>query len=339
MAIINTGTATLTNNSKTVTFAGADFYTKGEGNAGTIIKFGNEPTMHTIGVNASDNITITLQEEYLGVTQSGVSFEMYIDTLANGIVKKYPTMTNASYVDNYNNQLLLDLINGTNNKTIITPRFWNGEPVEGAEFGHLTIKDPREIEQIIVYSQATIVGSLVIDYAIDDTWQTLNITLSAGEKKKASAADLSVLLNVNQELKFKASTATAPAGNDIVIDIHWKNSATMIIYYDWMGAWNGELVVGGRIREGFVFPTARKVFGFNYTLRGPAIGQDIILELELDGVATGATATITAGSTSGYLTLAATDFETTEACSIILNQVGTVPGNDLFITVHSYEIE
>jgi len=339
MAIINTGTATLANNSKTVTFANADFYTKGEGNAGTVIKFGNEPTMHMIGVDAADNVTLTLQEAYLGVTQSGVSFEMYVDTLANGIIKKYPTMTNAAYTDNYNNQLLLDLINGTNNKTSIVSRFWNGEPVLNAEFGHLETKDPREIEQIIVYSQATIAGSLIVDYAIDDVWQNLNITLSAGEKKKASAADLSVLLSVGQEIKFRCTTVTGPAGNNIAIDVHWKNTSTMIMYYDWHGIWLGELVVGGRMREGFTFPTARKVFGLTYTLKAPAIGQDIIIKLELDNVATGATATITAGSKSGYLALAATDFTAAEACSLIINQVGIVPGNDLFITIHSYEID
>ncbi|MCF6147263.1 MAG: hypothetical protein E3K37_01245 [Candidatus Kuenenia sp.] len=339
MAIINTGTATLMNNSKTVVFSGADYFTKGEGKAGTVIKFGNEPTMHMIGVNASDNITITLQEEYLGVTQSGVSFEMYVDTLANGIVKKYPTMTNAAYVDNYNNQLLLNLINGTNNKTIITSRFWNGEPVQDVEFGHLKVKDPREIEQIIAYSQAPIVGGLVIDYAIDGTWQNLNLTFDSGGTKKSSASDLSVLLSVGEELKFRCPTVSAPAGNNITVDVHWKNIGVMIMYYDWVRGWFGDLVVGGRLGEGLTFPTTRKVFGISYTLRAPAIGQDIILELELDGVATGATATISAGSTSGYLVLSATDFTSSEACSIKINQVGTVPGNDLFITVHSYEID
>src|SRR3990167_8573655 len=137
--IINAGTATFTNGSTTVSFTGADFFSKGA-ISGHKIKRKGEPNMYTLAQTPTANTSLVIQEPYAGVT--GVdSFQIFTDIDGQyGIVFPSSDQRDNYDVQRYNLQKIIDELafaGAPSTKQRITQRFYLGDPVQTAKFGYL----------------------------------------------------------------------------------------------------------------------------------------------------------------------------------------------------------
>lgn len=334
--LINAGTVSVSNGSKTWNFTGSDLFDQGV-QTGDLIQIIGQDAFYHIEVDPTNNLSAISLETYGGVTVTDVSYQILTGFLALNLTRIDPDQKDTYYAFNRNFEILTDEIaalGGTAVKTVVTPRWWPGDLVIDAEFGYLKYYNDAEIERIALSARAPAIEAVVLDMAIDGTWQGIDLTLAAGAAYIQSA-DLATIIASGEAITFRCTSGIA---SDIVVDIYWQNGSPSEVRYDFVRYWFGDLVVSGRIGKGYQPPVKSKVFGLAYNIQAPAVGQDIILELYLNNAATGTTATIPAGSQSGFLSVSQTQFETTEVCDVNINQVGVVPGSNLEITLYSYRV-
>jgi len=342
--IINAGTATFTNGSTTITFTGADFFSKGA-TSGDKIKRNGEPNMYTIAQVPTDNVTLIIQEAYAGVTGDD-SFQIFTDIDGQyGIIFPSSDMRDLYDTLKYDFQKIIDELafaGAPSTKQRITQRFYLGEPVQGSKFGYLKWSCPAQIDYIAFGTDGGAPdNSLTVDFEVNGTNQAVNLQLTAGSKYIRSSA-LTKTVASGDYTECEWITVNLPAGSNYFVDITWHPISPQEIRYDFNRVWLGDLVVGGIIGTGWYPPVKSKFFGLSYNFVDMPEGSSVILELYKDGVAIGTPVTITIsdGSKSGYVAFTQTDFLTTNVLTLRINQVGAiVPGNTLEATLHSYRIE
>lgn len=334
--LINAGTVSITSGTKILNFTGSDLFDRGAKAGDRFQLIGVEAFYH-LEVDPTNNNSATIIETYGGQTVTDVAYQISNAYLDYGLHRVDPNEKDTFYSFNRNFEIIADelaSVGATAEKTVIVPRLWVGEVVVNAEFGYLSFSNDSLIQKLAISTSSPVLETVVLDMAINGSWQSLDIELVAGSQSAMSETlDLDIL--ASDEITFRC---TAGSAVNIFVDVYWYATTTPAIRHDFYGMWIGDLVVSGRIRKGFLFPVSSKVIGLSYTIQAPAIGQDIILELYKDNVTTGVLATIAAGSETGYLSLTQTEFDTDETCDININQIGTVPGKNLEITLHSYKV-
>ena len=342
--IINAGTATFTNGSTTVSFTGADFFSKGAV-SGHKIKRNGEPNKYTIAQTPTSNTTLIIQEPYAGVTGSD-SFQIYTDIDGQyGIVFPSSDMRDLYDTLRYDFQKIIDELafaGAPATKQRITQRFYLGDPVQAAKFGYLKWSCAAQIDYFAFGTDGDAPDNAVTaDLEINGVNQNINLVLSAGSKyNRSSAQTITVASGDYTECEW--ITVNLPAGSNYFVDITWHPISPQEIRYDFNRVWIGSLIDGGIIGTGWYPPVKSKFFGLSYNFVDKPEGSSVILELYKDGAAIGTPVTITIsdGSKSGYVAFTQTDFLTTNVLTLRINQVGaTVPGNTLEATLHSYRIE
>lgn len=340
--IINTGTATFTNGSTTITFTGADFYSKGAA-AGDKIKRNGEPGLYTIAQTPTDNTTLIVQEAYAGVTGSD-SFQIFTDIDGQyGIV--FPSSDQRDLYDilRYDFQKIIDELafaGAPSTKQRITQRFYLGEPAQGGKFGYLKWSCPAQIDYIAFGTDGGAPDNIITtDLEINGTNQNLNLQLTAGSKYIRSSA-LTTTIASGDYTEVEWITVNAPAGSNYFFDITWHPISPQEIRYDFNRLSVGDLIVGQIIGTGWYPPVKSKFFGLSWNFVDAPEGASVILELYKDGAAIGTPVTMTISAKSGYVSFTQTDFLITNTLSLRVNQVGSiVPGGTLETTLHSYRIE
>src|SRR5574337_983875 len=89
MATLTAGTCTVTNNSRIVTFTGAELASKGV-DVGNYFFLKDESNPYRVAIKPTDDITLTLLEEYAGPTQTGMSYQIYQDIGLLNLIRIYP---------------------------------------------------------------------------------------------------------------------------------------------------------------------------------------------------------------------------------------------------------
>ena len=342
--IINTGTATFTNGSSTVTFTGADFFTKGT-TSGHKIKRNGEPNMYTIAQNPTTNTSLVLQELYAGITGSD-SFQIFTDIDGQyGVV--FPSSDQRDLYDvlRYDFQKIIDELafaGAPSTKQRITQRFYLGDPNTTIKFGYLKWSCSAQIDYIAFGTDGDAPdNALTADFEINGTNQNVNLVLPAGTKYQRSSA-LTKTVASGDYTECEWITVNAPCGSNYFFDITWHPISPQEIRYDFNRTWIGDLYVGGIIGTGWLPPVKSKFFGLSYNFRDMPEGSPVILELYKDGVALGTPVTITLADSvkSGYVSFTQIEFLIANILTLRINQKGLiVPGNTLETTLHSYRIE
>ena len=342
--IINTGTATFTNGSTTVSFTGADFFSKGV-ISGHKIKRNGEPNMYTIAQTPTDNTSLILQGNYDGITGAD-SFQIFTDIDGQyGIVFPSSDQRDNYDIQRYNLQKIIDELafaGAPATKQRITQRFYFGVPDTTIKFGYLKWSCAAQIDYFAFGTDGDAPdNALTADLEVNGVNQNINLVLSAGSKYiRSSAQTITVASGDYTECEW--ITVNLPAGSNYFVDITWHPISPQEIRYDFNRVWLGSLVEEGIIGTGWYPPVKSKFFGLSYNFVDKPEGSSVILELYKDGAAIGTPVTITIsdGSKSGYVAFTQTDFLTTNVLTLRINQVGaTVPGNTLETTLHSYRIE
>ena len=342
--IINTGTATFTNGSTTVSFTGADFFSKGA-TSGHKIKRNGEPNMYTIAQLPTDNTSLIIQEPYAGVTGAD-SFQIYTDIDGQyGIVFPSADMRDLYDTLRYDFQKIIDELafaGAPSTKQRIVQRFYFGEPVADTKFGYLKWSCAAQIDYIGLGTDGGAPdNALTLDFEINGTNQNVNVVLSAGSKYNISSA-LTKTVASGDYTECEWITVNLPAGSNYFVDITWHPISPQEIRYDFARFSYGDLYNGQVIGTGWTAPVKSKFFGLSYNFIDKPEGSNVILELYKNGAAisTPVTITIPDGSKNGYLAFAQTNFLVTDVLTLAVNQKGSIiPGNSLEITLHSYRIE
>lgn len=341
MAII-TGTGTFTNGNTSVSsITGLSLAIQGNVTADAWIKRDGEPTVYHVAVPPSSETSITMLEEYQGTTGTD-TFQIFTDFLTYEIVLLKTGMKDSYHAINENIRKLINKLIAAgapeDEKRIIT-RVWIGQPVQNKEFGYVKLPSDCEIDTIGMTCYQAPDNDVVLDYSVNDTYQSMNLTQTSGSNSVESA-DLSYLASATNYLKFKFTSVGSFPGADYHIDIKLHNNTAMQIRYDFQRVWIGELQAGKEFGIGFNFPVKSKVFGISYNLDIPHEGDDLILKLYKDNVDTGSSVTITDGTSSGYSALAQVEYTTSEECTIYISQVGSsFAGQNLHVVLHSYRVE
>lgn len=342
--IINTGTATFTNGSSTVSFVGADFFSKGA-TSGHKIKRNGEPNIYTIAQTPTNNTSLILQELYAGVTGTD-SFQIYTDIDGQfGIVFPSSDMRDLYDTLRYDFQKIIDelsFVGAPATKQRITQRFYLGEPSQGIKFGYLKWSCAAQIDYIAFGTDGDSPdNALTCDLEINGVNQNINLVLPALTKYIKSAIQTKTVAS-GDYTECEWITVSAPAGSNYFFDITWHPISPQEIRYDFNRVWIGDLYNGGIIGTGWSPPVKSKFFGISYNFIDMPEGSTVILELYKDGIALGipVTITLTDSIKNGYVTFTQTDFLTTNILTLRINQKGLViSGNTLEITLHSYRIE
>ena len=342
--IINTGTATFTNGSTTVTFTGADFFSQGAV-SGNKIKRNGEPNMYTIAQTPTANTSLIIQEPYAGITGAD-SFQIYTDIDGQyGIVFPSSDMRDLYDTLRYDFQKIIDELafaGAPSTKQRITQRIYIGEPIQEIKFGYLKWSCAAQIDYIAFGTDGDAPdNALTCDFEINGTNQNINLVLPAGTKYvRASIQTKTVASGDYTECEW--ITVNLPAGSNYFFDITWHPISPQEIRYDFNRVWMGDLYDGGIIGTGWLPPVKSKFFGLSYNFVDMPEGSTVILELYKDGVAIATPVTITLSDSvkSGYVAFTQTDFLVTNVLTLSINQKGlTIPGNTLETTLHSYRIE
>lgn len=342
--IINTGTATFTNGSTTVSFTGADFFSKGA-TSGHKIKRNGEPNKYTIAQTPTNNTSLIIQEPYAGITGLD-SFQIYTDIDGQyGIVFPSADMRDLYDTLRYDLQKIIDELafaGAPSTKQRITQRFYLGEPNTTIKYGYLKWSCAAQIDYIAFGTDGDAPdNALTCDLEINGVNQNINLVLPALTKYiKSSIQTKTVASGDYTECEW--ITVNAPAGSNYFFDITWHPISPQEIRYDFNRIWIGSLYDGGIIGTGWYPPVKSKFFGLSYNFVDMPEGSTVILELYKDGAAISTPVTIVLVDSvkSGYVAFTQTDFLITNILTLRINQKGlVVPGGTLETTLHSYRIE
>lgn len=341
MAVINDGTISLTNNSATITGVDTLFLSRAVKSGWLLYPQGFPDPFHVL-VDATAETSLTVLETYNGPNQSGLSYELVKDFLDYEVPLLSPDMSESAYKTNYGHQKIIDALNSlgaaASHKQIINKN-WIGVPVPSAFWGYQKFTGAVEISKLILSTNDDPTSyNLILDIEINGVLQGLNLTVLAGQKSIESSA-LTYIVQAGQVVRFKWITVNEPAGSNWNVDIHYKNSSSLRIYYDFQKMYVGTLYAGLVLGEAYKPASKGKKFGVTYELDDAPAGSGIILELLKDGASMGTpvTTTIPEGSLTGYLEFSQTEILTTNTCSLRVNQPGNViPGSNLRTTLHSF---
>ena len=342
--IINIGTATFTNGSTSVTFTGADFFSKGA-TSGHKIKRNGEPNMYTIAQTPTDNTSLIIQEPYAGVTGAD-SFQIFTDIDGQyGIIFPQSDMRDLYDTLRYDFQKIIDELafaGAPSTKQRMTQRIWLGQPVQGQKFGYLKWSCAAQIDYFAFGTAGNPPSNaLTLDFEVSGVNQNVNLVLSAGSSYNISSALTKTVVS-GDYTECEWVTVNAPAGSNYFVDITWHPISPQEVRYDFHRMVIGKLVGGDIIGAGWKPPVKSKFFGLSYNFKGnPPEGQNAILELYKDNAALGTPVTITLDQgVNGYKSFTQTDYLVTNILTFRQNQIGTIfPGSDLEVTAHSYRIE
>lgn len=343
MALITTGTVSVTQGSSTVTGVDTLFITDAVA-VGDFFQLSLDPLLYVIA-SIETETSLTLQINYAGATASDSTYQILTDFYSYNIIKLFPEMKDSFYVLNKNFQIIANQLAIAGASAInyqITQKFYIGEPVQNKEFGQLTFDADSYIHKITLSTDlAAPVTDLVLDIAINDVYQSLDLTLPAFSQTVAST-ELSYALSNNDIIKFKWKTVGNIPGNDYFVDITWYGITALGTKYDFTRYYFGELQINAIIGNGYYPPTKSGFYALSYELSVAAQGSAITLELLKNGVSLGTPiiVTIPENSSFGKLTHSTITFETTDSYSWKVTQLGSVlPGENLSLIAHSYKIE
>lgn len=343
---IITGTVTVTQNSKIVTGVGTTFLTEGV-SASHRFKLNGDPTFYDIAVAASSETSLTLLQSFAGIDQSTVSYQIFNDfEPPYNLIRITPDTKDTAYVYTENLRLLSDALAdagaSTENDQNIA-RIHVGEAILDREWAFIKFTTDATIKKLRLRTDDVAPnGSLILDMAIDGTYQSVNLTVPASNLSVESAA-LTNTVDAGEWVKFKWTQVPAIPGQNWYLDITYKSSPALVQRYDFVGIVLGDLSVSRIIGNGFKPPVKSKLFGLHYEFAEFAPqGQAVIVEVLKNGASLGTPVTFTlpAGTLWDYLECTQTTFETTNTMTFIINQIGsTIPGSGLIITPHTYRIE
>lgn len=341
MAVINDGTISLTDGS--AVFIGVDtLFLSRQVKSGWLLYPQGFPDPFHVLLDATSETSLTALETYNGPNQVGLSYEIVKDYLDYEIPLLGPDMSETAYKINFGHQKIIDAMNAmgaaASHKQIINKN-WIGVPVPNAFWGYQKFTGAVEISKLILSTNDDPTSyDLILGIEINGVLQGLNLTVLAGQKSIESSA-LTYIVQAGQVVRFKWITVNEPAGSNWNVDIHYKNSSGLRIYYDFQKMYVGTLYAGLVLGEAYKPASKGKKFGVTYELDDAPAGSGIILELLKDGASLGTpvTATIPEGGLTGYLEFSQTEILTTNTCSLRINQPGSViPGSNLRTTLHSF---
>lgn len=340
-----TGTGTFTNSDNAITaITGLSQTMIGVVEAGSWLKIDEETLHYNIALDASGDTSLTLQEDYQGVTGSK-TFQIFTDFIDGEIPRLTSGMTGSFFIMNDIYKIFIDRIAAAgapllNTQVITFP--YIGEPVSEDEFGYFKSSAPIEIDKLRLRTDKPSPDNTVtIDYSIESVYQNLDLTL-ANPNTSSESAELTSVVSAGEVVRLKWKNITLPAGNTYFVDMIYHTTSILKTRYDYNATVYGQLEVDQIIWNNFKFPVKSKVFAVTIEyLNYLGEGGDQTFELLLDGASLGTpvTFTVTEGSTTFYVALAQTDYETTETCSIKVNSLGTIPPQHVVFRLHSYEIE
>ena len=343
---IKAGTVTVTQNSKIITGVNTTFLTEGV-SASNRFKLDGDPTFYDVAVNATSETSLTLLQAFAGIDQSTASYQIFNDfEPPYNLIRITPDTKDTAYVYTENLRLLSDALAdagaSTENDQNIA-RIHIGEAVLDREWGYVKFTTDATIKKLRLRTDDIAPnGSLVLDMAINGTYQSVNLTVPTSNLSVESSA-LTNTVDAGEWVKFKWSQVPSLPGQNWHLDITYKSSSALVQRYDFVVIMLGDLSVGRIIGNGYKPPVKSKLFGLHYEFGEFAPqGQAVIFEVLKNGASLGTPVTFTlpADTLWGYLECAQTTFETTDTMTFIINQIGlTIPGSGLIITPHTYRIE
>lgn len=338
--IITAGTATVTNGSNIVTIADGDIFDRSVV-AGNVFSLVDEPGTYDVAVDATDNITLTLDRNYPGPTRAGIQFEIFQDIQEFDIIDISGNMRDSAKIITRNNKKIIDQLLLAGNPALsyrVLPRLYIGEPIPNKEFGFIYPYSGMNLASIRVTTEnPPLDGNLVLDLAIDGVYQNLNLTLTPGLKTISGSA--AFVIEPGSYGNFKWPTIPGAPGSDYYIDITWYPYGSLDYRQDFYKPIFGEFITNYLIGRGFTFPVKSRTLTCTYTCNGTLIaGSDVILTILKNSISAGII-TIPQGSMSGTISIPQVNFLTTDTCELIVTQPGTsVPGSYYEISLNTYRI-
>lgn len=343
---ITTGTVTVTQNSKTITGVNTTFLTEGVA-ASNRFKVSGDPTIYTIALDATGETSLTLLEAFAGITQTEVSYEIFNDfETPYDLIRITPLTKDTSYVYNENIRIISDALadaGASIEHDQNVQKIYIGEPALDREWGFIKFTTDVTIKKLRLRTDDYAPNaSLILDMAIDGTYQAINLTVPANNQSVESAA-LTSTVDAGEWVKFKWTQVPMIPGQNWYLDVTYKSSPALVQRYDFVGMVLGDLTVGRIIGNGFKNCVKSKLFGLHYEFTEFAPqGAAVIVEVLKNGASLGTPVTFTlpAGTLWGYIECSQTTFETTDTLTFSVNQIGsTIPGSGLIITPHTYRVE
>lgn len=345
MAIISDGTAAVVNGSNIVTLTGGLVLDRGV-QAGDLFKVDGYPTKYHIAVTPTTNTTLTLLEDYAGITESGKAYQIFVDFIDYQLsVIQGGTIDNEDLIAR-NFEIVADqlaIAGASATAYRKTPLFYLGEPVQGKKCGYIKWKCPSQLAYIAIGTDDDPPDNPVtVDFEINGINQNINLVLPAGSRSKISAL-LTINIVVDDYTEFEWITVNLPAGGNYHLEFIWFPNSPLDIRYDFTRFNLGDLVLNKQIGRGFKFPVKSKVFGFGYSIQGNlAEGGNATISLYKNGVALGTPVTgiITEGVRNNFVALTQTDFLITDECTLCMTVFGgIIPASDVNFILYSYRIE
>lgn len=336
MSQYTTGTANVTNASDTVDIPGAALLTNAK--VGNTFKRKDEYAEYNIiAVNTDEQIRIS--PAYAGVTATGVLYQITKDFTPNlgltemnmgdvdwphhltiGVIRKLDT--------------LLANITGASYRKL--PRYYMGMPVLDREFGTITLPSNCDMVEVTMSAEASPDVTVGIDLAINGTYQSIGLNLTAGQYSASVTIAKSAVVNDVLKFKWTAVPAGFP-GQNYTIDVKYKDTSVLEKRYEFMRIRPGLGAVGQRIGRGFKPAVKSRFFAGMLTAQGAPLGADYKVALMFNDVQQAQVLTLAAGAYSQYTTFTQLDVLTTETIDAIVTQAGsTYPGDHITLTLYSY---
>lgn len=342
MSLINAGTVSVASGSQTWNFTSSNLLTQGA-RAGSIIKIDGQTAWYTLAVDPPDNTQCQTLQAYVGTNAVNSAYQILTDFYPLNLAILDPSMVDSFYAMNRNFEILSNKISalGASTNDQILPRMFFGQPIEGQEWGHISLLSASQIKQLRIATDGNppVDGNLVVDIAIAGAYQGLNLTLPSFQLWKESA---SVLYGVSAGSLINLKWVTVPAnpGQNYTVDITYEAVVGLAGRQDFFRYFGEDIYVGLELGQGYKNATDCEVFGLHYAWqKQPPIGSNVIVELYKNNTPLGTPVLITIPATSlyGYVAHAQTAFLSTDYQKYKITQVGAdVPGSGLTITAASF---
>src|SRR5574337_5251 len=339
MATLTAGTCTVTNNSRIVTFTGAELASKGV-DVGNYFFLKDESNPYRVAIKPTDDITLTLLEEYAGPTQTGMSYQIYQDIGLLNLIRIYPDMKQSGYaIDDNFKKLALEILNlqTATIKYRTLPRFYIGIPIKDQIWGFNKWVGSIMLVKIRLSTMTDLSDTPIsIDLLIDGVRQNINLTLPA----YTQSIESDILNAIIQASSITSRQWLTPNGVNAVVDMVYYNTSIIDVQYDFNRYVAGDMIVDKIIGDGYKPSSHFKLYGLYYEWTESPEGSPCIIEARKNQSPTGSLFTLPAQSQSDWLQpISQIEYLSTDYLDFSINQVGSsLPGNGLSLTALTYPI-
>lgn len=341
---ISDGTVTATSGSKTIVFTGGKLLDKGV-KAGDWFKIDGEEKKYHFELTPTDNINGQLVEEYGGVTQANVTYQIFTDFTSLGLAILTSAVQDGWTLNRFNFELLEDILAAAGITGLTSyrklPLFYAGLPEQGREFGQIKLASDTEMVEIGILAESPPDADVSLDIAIAGVYQAVSgLTLPASSFSFYKTVALNGSAGDVINMKFTSVQDGVFPGSNYTVWLKYKDISSLEKRYEFIQFSPGMAEVSKRIGRGFKPAVKSRFFaGMIRAQSGVPLGADLKIALMHNDAQQAQILTLAAGTTSQYTSFAQLDVLTTETIDSIITQIGSdFPGADITVTLYSYKI-